>query len=93
MKIIRTKKHLLLKLEKEKNYYDIIISKDLFWNDIYFYCSAIDGWQYFYDANIDQIISIDDYKYNIINDLLNNGYCYAQYKQNIDYDEYEWNQN
>ena len=42
----------------------------------------MDGWQFFYDANRNQVIMIDDYGYNIINDLLENGYCYAEYKEN-----------
>ena len=94
MKIIKTKKHLLLKLENEKNYFDCIENDDLFWNDISFWHSNIDGWQFFYDANRNQVIMIDDYGYNIIDELLENGYCYAEYKENEeDYQDYEWNLN
>jgi len=94
MKVIKTEKHLLLKLEDEKDYFDIITSDDLFWNDISFYHSNIDGWHFLYDANRNQVICIDDYGYNIINDLLENGYCYAEYKENgEDYQDYEWNLN
>jgi hypothetical protein len=54
--------------------------------------SNMDGWQFFYDANRNQVICIDDYGYNIIKDLLKNGYCYAEYKENDEnYQDYEWN--
>lgn len=94
MKIIKSKKHLLLKLEDEKTIYDIITSDNLIWNDINFYHSNMDGWQYFYDANRNQVICINDYGYNILEDLLQNGYSYAEYKENNeDYQDYEWNLN
>lgn len=94
MEVIKTEKHLLLKLEDEKTIYDIITSDDLMWNDICFYSSNWDGWNYFYDADKNQVICINDYGYNILHDLLKNGYCYAEYKENgEDYQDYEWNEN
>ncbi len=93
MIIKKTKTDLTILLEDEKNIFDIIQSEDLFRNDIYFYHSNVDGWQYFYDANRNKVVWLTDYGFNEIERMLKERKITLPYVENgEDYIGYEWNE-
>ena len=93
MKVIKTETTLIIKLEDEKTIYDIITAENLFWNDLTFYESNQDGWSYFYDANRNMVIMLDDYGFNLLKELLDKKEIELTYIENgEDYKCYEWNE-
>jgi len=93
MIIEKTKTHLILKLEDEKDLSDIVNSDEFFMGDLQFHHSQQDGWQFIYDANRNQIVYITDYGYDEIINLLEKGKVELEYKENDleSYADYEWN--
>lgn len=92
MIVRKTNNSIILELENEKSFYELIETDALFWNDLYFYHSSQDGWQYLYDANQDKVYPIDDYQFNRFNDLLSEGHTEIKSVPNDDtYSDYEWN--
>lgn len=64
----------------------------LFWKDMYFYESHIDGWSYIHDSHNDYVYPMNDYGYNLISDLMKGKQIKVMNKPNDeDYKDYEWN--
>ncbi len=86
--------YLELEPEDSRDYMDVIGSDDLFWNDLYFYHSQEDGWQYLYDVNTGKVIPIDDYGINRLDNLIKDGNVLMPYStlDHEDFKDYEWNQ-
>lgn len=60
-----------LKCTDERDVYEIMMSDDLEWSDLTIFTSTEDGWMYMYDANQDNLYSMNDYGYDNIRELLN----------------------
>ncbi len=75
-----------------RKFIDVIQNDDLFWEDIYFHHSSIDGWWYFYDANINKVMSLNDYGFDHIAELMEGKSVFLPYIDNdIEFAEFEWN--
>lgn len=61
---------------------------ELFWNDIYIEFS--DGWTFLHDANKDKVCFVNDYGYNLFDDLKTGKTVIFHYRENDP--EYEFNQ-
>jgi len=70
---------------------DLIMGDDLFWNDLEYYHSGVDAWQYIYDANRDLLYPMDDYGYDLFCDLMKGDEIKVMGRENnSDYEGYEW---
>lgn len=66
---------------------------EFFWNDLSFHHSNQDGWYYYYDANRDLVFPINDYGYDLFQDMLNGNTVEIEGRENDEtYADYEWNQ-
>ena len=92
-----TKQNNKLTLIKEKgeklNLIDFITGDDLFNNDLTYYHSYQDEWQYLYDANRNLVFTLDNYGWNAFDDLITNGTVTLDGAENTNelYGDYEWN--
>ena len=69
------------------------IGEALFWKDLYFYHSSMDGWKYIVSMNHQLVFPMDDYGYDLIRDLMEGKNISVMGRDNLsDYSDYEWNE-
>ena len=77
----------------QDEFFEFIQGDDLFFKDLYYYHSGIDGWIYLYDSNKNLVYPMDDYGYNLFRDLKNGKSIEIMGRENNDdYTDYEWNE-
>jgi hypothetical protein len=92
LKVVKKGKTIKITLGDEKNIQQVINSEGLFWNDLYYYSSGEDGWDYLHDANTNTVYPLNDYGYDHIKTLLDKGSVTLKGVPNDDtYADYEWN--
>jgi hypothetical protein len=86
-----------LKLDKEElknpdGIETIIYNDDVFWNDLYFYPSEVDGWLYIYDSNKGLVYPASDYGFDTLRELQDGSLVKLRgVPNNQEWEEYEWN--
>jgi hypothetical protein len=59
--------------DKKLSFYDFVNSDDLFWNDLSYHISGLDGWSYLIDSNQDKVFPINDYHWSGLDELREKG--------------------
>lgn len=81
-----------LQLTYENSFFEAIQGDEFFFENLYYYYSHQDGWQYIYDASTNLVYHLDSYHYNLIDKLLNGKTIILQpHKNDKTYEDYEWN--
>jgi len=88
MTVRKFKKTLHIKLDDPNEDIFNPNNDELFWNDLYIESS--DGWLYLHDANRDEVCCVDDYGYNLFNELKTGKKVIFHYRPNDP--DYEFNQ-
>ena len=79
--------------DKDNGALSVIQNEALFWADITFCGSMMDGWNYFYDANQNLVYPLNDYGYDLIDELIDKGTVTMYGRPNDgDYEGFEWNE-
>ena len=86
MKVTKFRNTIHLKLDHpNESIYD---NEELFWNDLYIEFS--DGWKYLHDCNRDKVCFLDNYGFDVFNELRTGKTVVLHYRKNDP--EYEFNQ-
>lgn len=62
----------------------------LFWEDMNYYHSSYDGWQYVVSMNHQLVFPLDDYGYDLMRDMRDGKKVEVMGRPMDDYKEYEW---
>jgi hypothetical protein len=69
------------------------LAEELFWHDAELIQSHMDGWWYVVHMNTDNVFPMDDYGYNLLENLKKGEAIMVAGRSNHDdYEEYEWNE-
>ena len=76
-----------------KTWYDLVYEDAMEMNDITYYMSSMDLWQYLYDANRGLVFALDGYGWNKLNEFLDGNDIEREGIPNDEgYEGMEWNE-